>query len=59
MEYNPVKVRGKFVHDKELLLGPRSIISKNVQAGQGGLITQQNSSTGYLVITPFKLENRE
>lgn len=59
MEYQIVWCRGQFLHDRELLMGPRSLIKPDYkEAGGGGVFTQQNSS-GYLVITPFKLEGRD
>lgn len=60
MEYHTVTVKGHFLHEKEMLLGPRSLIvaGKDDQAG-GGLITTQQDSIGFLVITPFKLDGRE
>lgn len=57
MEYRPVRVRGKFLHERELIMGPRSLITPNDEH-KGGLLTQQDSSMGYLVITPFQIENR-
>lgn len=59
MEYRQVKVRGQFLHDKELFLGPRSFIDKNNSAAKGAVFTAQNPGSGFLVITPFKLEDRE
>lgn len=59
MEYQSVKMRGEFLHDKELLMGPRSLIKPDEkEAKGGGVFTQQNSS-GYLIVTPFKLEDRD
>ena len=59
MEYQTVSVTGHFLHDKELYLGPRGLIKPDGGDTGGGLISQQNSSSGYQIITPFKLENRE
>lgn len=59
MEYETVKVTGRFLHDKEMYLGPRGLIKPNGEETGGGLISQKNSSSGYLVVTPFKLEGRE
>lgn len=58
MEYRPVRVRGKFLHERELIMGPRSLITPKDEQ-KGGLLTQQDSSIGYLVITPFQIENRK
>lgn len=57
MEYQSVRVKGQFLHDRELILGPRSLIDKSGSEGKGGLITRQDSSIGYLIITPFLVEN--
>lgn len=57
MEYQTVAVRGKFLHEREMFLGPRSLITPEGDLG-GGLMSQKNTS-GYLVVTPFKLEDRE
>lgn len=60
MEYETVTVKGYFLHDKEFLLGPRSlIVPHEKELGGGGLITTKQDSIGYLVITPFKLDDRE
>ncbi|EAT36694.1 AAEL011244-PA [Aedes aegypti] len=59
MEYQKVIVRGEFLHDQELHLGPRALIQKGDSNTTGGLFSQKESSIGYLVITPFKLEGRE
>ncbi|CRK92887.1 CLUMA_CG006320, isoform A [Clunio marinus] len=58
MEYQTVEVEGHFFHEKEMYLGPRGLIKPDAIESGGGLISQRNSSSGYLVITPFKLENR-
>ena len=58
MEYRSVIVEGKFIHDKELYLGPRSFIHPDGVESQGGLFSQQNQTNGYLIITPFKLKGR-
>lgn len=58
MEYEPVKVSGHFLHDKELYLGPRTLIETEENRRKGGVLTVAPKS-GYLVITPFKLQNRK
>jgi surfeit locus 1 family protein len=58
LEYCPVKVRGEFDHSKEMLLGPRSLLSRGDASTQGGIIAQGNQ-TGVLVITPFKLADKK
>ena len=56
MEYCRVRCRGTFDHSREALLGPRSNLAA-VQSG-GGLFGSQDSS-GWHVVTPFKLADRE
>lgn len=56
MEYQSVRVRGRFLHDKEMYLGPRSLIEPSDK--KKGVLTLAPKS-GYLVITPFQLEGRE
>lgn len=56
MEYRPVRVRGKFLHERELIMGPRSLITPKDEH-KGGLLTQQDTSIGYLIITPFRIHN--
>lgn len=58
MEYRTVRVRGEYLHDIEMFLGPRSLNVAGSQL-QGGLITKQDSGIGYQVVTPFKVENSE
>ncbi|KFB51465.1 AGAP006533-PA-like protein [Anopheles sinensis] len=59
MEYETVKVRGEFLHDQELHLGPRACIVHGDSHTTGGLFSQREASIGFLVITPFKLEGRD
>ncbi|XP_055308244.1 surfeit locus protein 1 [Sitodiplosis mosellana] len=58
MEYQTVKVNGHFLHDKELYLGPRTLIESHENGKKGGVLTIAPKS-GYLVVTPFKLNGRE
>lgn len=59
MEYRAVKVKGKFLHDKELIMGPRSFIRPDGGETAGGLISQRDAGNGYYVITPFKMSGRD
>ncbi|TMW53683.1 hypothetical protein DOY81_001228, partial [Sarcophaga bullata] len=59
MEYRTVKVKGTFLHDKELLMGPRSFIRPDGAETAGGLFSQRDTGNGYWVITPFKLTGRD
>lgn len=58
MEYQVVRLRGRFEHDKELHLGPRTLIQPKEGTSRHGLLAGAPKS-GYLIITPFKLEGRE
>lgn len=59
LEYSPIHVRGRFLHDKELYMGPRSLLKDGDAASAGGLISKgQNANIGYLVVTPFELADR-
>lgn len=55
LEYRPVRVRGTFLHDKEIYMGPRGLMHE----GAGGDSFLGQSVQGYHVITPFKLADRE
>lgn len=60
MEYRTVRVRGEFLHDIEMFLGPRSLnVPNSPNSPQGGLITRQDTGMGFQVVTPFKVENSE
>lgn len=59
MEYRPVIVRGHFIHEKELYMGPRSYISNGDTSTKSSLMSDNSDHVGYLVITPFKLAGRE
>lgn len=58
LEFRPVRVKGTFLHDKEIYIGPRTFLSAGDASTKSSLMTAK-SKTGYLVITPFKLENNE
>lgn len=58
MEYRAVKLRGEFIHDKELYIGPRSFIEHKNESKDRPVFGSTPKS-GYLVVTPFKLEGRE
>ncbi|KAK2584010.1 hypothetical protein KPH14_006467 [Odynerus spinipes] len=58
MEYHMVKVRGKFLHEKEFFLGPRSLTSHGNYANSGSLFSRRMTS-GWHVITPFKVEDQD
>ncbi|XP_071443539.1 SURF1-like protein isoform X2 [Hetaerina americana] len=61
MEYCPVKVRGTFIHEKELLMGPRSFIESadKTIAGESPTFAATKGQVGWLVITPFQLSDRK
>lgn len=56
MEYMPVRVRGKFIHEKEFLIGPRALIEVDSPLPRtGSLVSDPKKNQGWLVITPFML----
>lgn len=58
LEYQKVKLTGTFDHRREIYMGPRSLlVDGNEPEGGGGLLSTGQS--GYLVITPFKLADRD
>lgn len=59
MEYQAVRVRGQFLHDKELYLGPRTLVDHEEDGEKKKGILAKAPKSGYLVITPFKLDGRE
>ncbi|XP_020285140.1 surfeit locus protein 1 isoform X2 [Pseudomyrmex gracilis] len=59
-EYYRVKVKGRFLYEKEFLIGPRSLILDGAGvAEKGGAMFSHRSGTGYYVVTPFKLEDQD
>ncbi|KAL0902551.1 hypothetical protein ABMA27_000393 [Loxostege sticticalis] len=56
MEYLPVKVRGKFLHDKEIAIGPRALIeNESAMSRVGSLVSDPKKNQGWLIVTPFQL----
>lgn len=59
-EYYPVRVRGTFKYDNEVLIGPQSLIVGGEGASEKGTgIISGSSHTGFYVVTPFELEGKE
>ncbi|XP_001606172.1 surfeit locus protein 1 [Nasonia vitripennis] len=61
LEYCPIKVRGEFLYENEFVIGPRSLIvdGHGANEGKGNLISNSSMNRGYVVITPFKVEDRD
>ncbi|XP_042215332.1 surfeit locus protein 1-like isoform X1 [Homarus americanus] len=58
LEFQRVKMTGSFDHSKEVFLGPRPLlVGGDVHEAGSGLISSGQS--GYLVVTPFKLADRD
>ena len=55
LEFRKVHVRGQFEVGSEIYVGPRSIVLEDESGGLFG----RTDTTGFHVITPFKLENSE
>ncbi|XP_045462215.1 surfeit locus protein 1 [Harmonia axyridis] len=59
LEFRPVYAKGRFLHEKELYMGPRSLLVGGDAKDERGLMSQHGSTNqGYLVITPFELEGQ-
>ncbi|TRY64006.1 hypothetical protein TCAL_00782 [Tigriopus californicus] len=56
LEYQRVKVRGRFDHTRPTFIGPRSLLTSD-ETSAGGLISS-NSTAGWHVIMPFQLSDR-
>uniref|UniRef100_A0A147BHD8 SURF1-like protein n=1 Tax=Ixodes ricinus TaxID=34613 RepID=A0A147BHD8_IXORI len=59
MEYQRVRVVGTFDHAREVYVSPRSLIQPGDGEKQSGGLLSSASQTGALVITPFKLADRD
>lgn len=63
MEYRRVKTRGSFIHSKEMYIGPRSLIIDGAFIEPEPFIFNfgppKKPSIGFIVVTPFKLADRE
>lgn len=58
MEFQPVKVKGKFDHSREILFGPRPLVVNN-DANTSSSSLLSKPKVGYWIITPFKLSDRK
>ncbi|KAH9360063.1 hypothetical protein HPB48_020277 [Haemaphysalis longicornis] len=58
MEYRRVRLVGSFDHEREMYVGPRSPIEPAGEAPRRGVLAAP-TQTGNLVITPFKLRDRD
>jgi len=58
LEYQQVKVKGTFLHEKELYVGPRSLLTDGSEAESRGL-SSNPEGIGWHVITPFRLSSQE
>lgn len=63
LEYRRVKVKGTFDHSKEMYLNPRSYIENNEFLQDDSSLfsssTKNETKLGSVVVTPFKLADRE
>ncbi|KAG7209574.1 hypothetical protein KM043_015651 [Ampulex compressa] len=60
-EFYPVRVRGTFLHDKEFVIGPKSLIvnGKPNNESEGKMFSGGKTSIGYYIVTPFKLIDQD
>lgn len=61
MEYVPVKVKGKFIYEKEFIIGPRSLLINGTPASELGYnkVKGNDIRRGFCVVTPLKLSDRD
>lgn len=61
LEYQRVRIKGEFIHDREFVITPRGRFDKGHSQKDAGSLLSQNdlSSHGGHVITPFKLYGTE
>ncbi|KJH42591.1 SURF1 family protein [Dictyocaulus viviparus] len=60
MEYRKVRVTGEFLHDREFYISPRGRFDPGyMEQGSGSVFSNNISSHGAHVITPFRLTNSE
>ncbi|XP_013161923.1 PREDICTED: surfeit locus protein 1 [Papilio xuthus] len=58
LEFRPVKVRGEFLHDREIMIGPRALIEEHqAMPRTGSLMSDPKKNQGWLLITPFKISD--
>lgn len=58
LEFQKVRVRGRFDHKSEQYIGPRSVMHQGIESESNGLIGNPDV-VGWHVITPFHLEGGE
>ncbi|XP_042905948.1 surfeit locus protein 1 isoform X2 [Parasteatoda tepidariorum] len=56
MEYQRIRVRGKFDHSREMYIGPRALITEK---DEGGGLLSSRSQSGNMVITPFHVADKD
>ncbi len=63
LEYRRFKVRGTFDHSQEIYVGPRSLLVDNQFYKTKSFLLpvgeQEKPTIGFIVVTPFKLADRE
>lgn len=57
LEYQKVKLRGRFDHENEIYYGPRPLINEGSEAFSGLISKSGQRLYGYLVVTPFVLSD--
>ncbi|XP_076245707.1 surfeit locus protein 1 [Calliopsis andreniformis] len=60
-EYYPIKVKGRYLYDKEFTIGPRGLILRGKPADdKSSFISKSDSNQkGYCIVTPFKLSDQD
>jgi len=58
LEFRKVKVKGEFLHNEEIFLGPRScLIDGDAPVQTSFMATSPNGTSGYHIVTPFVLSD--
>jgi len=57
LEYKKLRVKGRFDSSKDVILGPRSLITGKGESKPQGLISRGSKTSGYLVLSPFTVSD--
>uniref|UniRef100_A0A915HY21 SURF1-like protein n=1 Tax=Romanomermis culicivorax TaxID=13658 RepID=A0A915HY21_ROMCU len=58
LEFRPIKVKGHFIHDEEFLIKPRVRVDLKSNSSKA-IFTSDSTTAGAMVVTPFKLSDRD
>lgn len=58
LEYYPIKVKGRFLYEKEFVIGFRSLLVDGKSVSETSFMKNAGNQIGYHIITPFKLADK-